>query len=114
MKRILCVLSPTARSIACSSAGGILGGTTPGLSPTGVAATPTFTPAVTSSTILPTALPASSVPVAPVIGVDTVPSRSPFISFAGGELVRSLAFSPDGRLVSTGGVESIHLWRVVP
>ena len=96
MKRMSFALAATAMMAACSRADGISAVDTPRPSATGFAQTSISTPASTHTPLLPTAIPPSPTPVSPVITLDTVASLSTFMSFAEGELVRSLAFSPDG------------------
>jgi len=96
--------------IACSLTGGIA----PTASP---AATPNASLAPTHTRIPPTLtpLPPTPTPLPPAIHVETVSGLSRFMSFADGEMVRSLAFSPDGTaLAAAVGDEAgtIRLYEV--
>ena len=89
MKKIAPVLAVAMVVLACSLPGGLSAGSPP----------PTLTAspqAATATQVPPTPVPPSPTPLPPAINVETVSGLSKFMSFADGELVRSLAFSPDG------------------
>lgn len=64
--------------------------------PAATAAATSQAPTETSLPPTSTPLPPSATPLPPPITANTVNGLTPFMSFADGELVRSLAFSPDG------------------
>jgi len=89
MKTIAPVLAVAMVVLACSLPGGLSAGSPP----------PTLTAspqAATATQVPPTPVPPSPTPLPPAINVETISGLSKFMSFADGELVRSLAFSPDG------------------
>ncbi|HLC05443.1 MAG TPA: WD40 repeat domain-containing protein [Anaerolineales bacterium] len=95
MKRYEYVLLAAAVVLACSIPG-TLGGETPP-PPTGTASV--GSPTSTASPIPATAVPPTPTPLPPVITAETVGSLSVAFSFAEG-IVRSLALSPDGRVLA--------------
>ena len=86
------------------------------LTATAFAETSTPTPSPSDTPIPPTAMPPSPTPASPVIAVQSVAGLSNFLSFGQGEVLRSLAFSPDGTtLASVAGNNedfAIRLWEV--
>jgi len=108
MKKVAPVLAVAMVMLACSLPGGLpAGSSTPTLIASPQAATETQVP--------PTPVPPSPTPLPPAINADTVAGLSRFMSFADGELVRSLAFSPDGTaLAAAVGDEAgtIRLYEV--
>ena len=90
MKKVAPVLAAAIVMLACSLPGGLSAGSSqpPTATASPQAATETRVPA--------TPVPASPTPLPPAINAETVAGLSRFMSFADGELVRSLAFSPDG------------------
>jgi WD40 repeat protein len=70
----------------------------------------------TETAIPPTAVIASETPTLISIGADTLSMLEIFKSFEAGELVRSIAFAPDGRVLAAAGGNShdfaVHLWNV--
>jgi len=95
MKKLVSVLVAAMVISACSLPGVTTG--VPPSAPTGTA--PSDAPTETHVPPSPTAEPPTATPP-PVISAETVGGLSPFMSFAEGELVRSLAFSPDGTVLA--------------
>jgi len=108
MKKVAPVLAAAMVALACSLPGGLFAGSSP--------PTQTASPqAPTETQVPPTPLPPSPTPLPPAINVETVSGLSRFMSFADGEMVRSLAFSPDGTaLAAAVGDEAgtIRLYEV--
>jgi len=57
-------------------------------------------PSPSPTAVPPTATPPTATPLPPAITAETVGRLAPFLTFAEGELVRSLAFSPDGSVLA--------------
>jgi WD40 repeat protein len=89
MKKFEPLLAAAMVMLACSLPSGLpAGSSTPTLIASPQAATETQVP--------PTPVPPSPTPLPPLINANNVAGLAKFMSFADGELVRSLAFSPDG------------------
>lgn len=123
MKKFLLFLSIALILSACSSAGTAPEPATSVPAPTVSVPTETTVPEPTATAIppteippTPTEVPPSPTPLSPIIGSDTITRLSPVAAFGEGEVPRSLAFSPDNRLiVSAGGNTSdfnIRLWDI--
>jgi len=65
-------------------------------SETGPSQTPATTSAPSATPFPPTDIPPSPTQLSPVIDADTVSKLTPFLTVAQGEVVRAVAFSPDG------------------
>src|SRR3989304_4022826 len=70
----------------------------------------------TATAVPPTDIPPSPTPASPVITVDTIGRLAVFMSFGEGEVLRSVAFSPDNTVLASvaGNTEdfALRLWEV--
>ena len=96
MKKIASILVLGLTMLACSTSSGSPSPTPPAASATASLAAPTETSLPPTST----PVPAAPTPLPAVISAANVAGLSAFTYFAEGELVRSLAFSPDGTVLA--------------
>jgi WD40 repeat protein len=111
VKPISALLIASSLLLACA----LPAGEAPALTATALAGDSTPTPAPTEVPIPPTPVQPSPTPVSPPISVNSVADLSIFSTFGQGEVIRSLAFSPDGSTLASaaGNAEDfdIRLWE---